>query len=246
MPRPQDVDFSSKRKGYNMNDKEKIGLKKLQDAFKEINSEELNNLNIPKEDFEFSERYKKNMEKLLAKQRKPCFRYFNTAGKRAVACILIVAMLFASSMTIEAVREPVVEFFVSVYEKFAEIFFGDDEIENSPYNVYKIYAPEYIPDGYEIVEQKITGTLYITTILKNEYSVIHLKQYILKVNSTFDNEKADFLIETKNGITIAVFEKLERKALYWNSGEYAFKLVVPKEFSEEECIKIIESVKELN
>ena len=115
-----------------MNELEEIGLKKLQEAFKKVNSMELDSLNIPNDDFEFSEKYKKNMAKLLKKHRKPSYRYFNTAGKRAVACILVCIMIIASSVTIAAFHEPVAEFFVNVYEKFVEIFFGDDDAAKSP------------------------------------------------------------------------------------------------------------------
>ena len=224
-----------------MKKSENIGLQKLKDAFKEINSEELNNLNIPKEDFEFSERYKKNMEKLLAKQRKPCFRYFNTAGKRAVACILIVAMLFASSMTIEAVREPVVEFFVSVYEKFVEIFFGDDEIENSPDAIEEIYTLGYVPEGYEFVSREIKENAVLTTFSNTENRII-LTQYTFQNKVFMDNEEADFEILLNDHTKVAVICKLNNKMLYWNTYRYAFQLTIPSTLSESECIKLIESL----
>ncbi|MBQ8862953.1 MAG: DUF4367 domain-containing protein, partial [Clostridia bacterium] len=217
-------------------------LQKLKDAFKEINSEELNNLNIPKEDFEFSERYKKNMEKLLAKQRKPYFRYFNTAGKRAVACILVVVMLFASSMTIEAVREPVVEFFVNVYEKFVEIFFGDDEIENSPDAIEEIYTLGYVPEGYEFVSREIVGDIYVQTMFKKENLTITLTQYTMQNKILMDNEEADFEILSEHNIKVAVINKSNSKILFWNTNKYAFRLTVSPIFSEDECIKLIEHI----
>ncbi|MBQ9709669.1 MAG: DUF4367 domain-containing protein, partial [Clostridia bacterium] len=207
-----------------------------------INSEELNNLNIPKEDFEFSERYKKNMEKLLAKQRKPYFRYFNTAGKRAVACILVVVMLFASSMTIEAVREPVVEFFVNVYEKFVEIFFGDDEIENSPDAIEEIYTLGYVPEGYEFVSREIVGDIYVQTMFKKENLTITLTQYTMQNKILMDNEEADFEILSEHNIKVAVINKSNSKILFWNTNKYAFRLTVSPIFSEDECIKLIEHI----
>ncbi|MBQ8862775.1 MAG: DUF4367 domain-containing protein [Clostridia bacterium] len=227
-----------------MNDKEKIGLKKLQDAFKEINSEELDNLNIPKEDFEFSEKYKKNMEKLLAKQRKPYWQYVNTAGKRAVACILVFIMIFASSMSISAFREPVVEFFVNVYERFVEIFCKEDGTTTSPDEIETIYTLGYLPEGYEFESRKVDNNS-VKTVFVNGCNKIKLSQYVLRVGLLLDNENTNFEIQTENGIKIAVVEKFEDKALYWNSSEYSFKLVVPKEFSDEECIKIIESIEKL-
>ena len=223
-----------------MKKSENIGLQKLKDAFKEINSEELNNLNIPKEDFEFSERYKKNMAKLLAKQRKPYFRYFNTAGKRAVACILIVAMLFASSMTIEAVREPVVEFFVSVYEKFAEIFFGDDEIENSPDAIEEIYTLGYVPEGYEFVSREIT-IQQVKTIWTDGENEIMFEQYIKKISSFLDNEETNLEI-TDEDVSFAYVYKNGIKIIYWNNEEYVFVLKIPKDISKDECIKYINSL----
>ena len=224
-----------------MKKSENIGLQKLKDAFKEINSEELDNLNIPKEDFEFSERYKKNMEKLLAKQRKPYFRYFNTAGKRAVACILIVAMLFASSMTIEAVREPVVEFFVNVYEKFAEIFFGDDEIENSPYDIEEIYTLGYVPEGYEFVSREI-GEKQIKTIWSNGKSEIILYQYIFKNSYLLDNENSNFYIMYDTDVKIAYINKNKIKVIQYNNQKYSFIINISNKNSDEQCIEIIKSL----
>ena len=224
-----------------MKKSENIGLQKLKDAFKEINSEELNNLNIPKEDFEFSERYKKNMEKLLAKQRKPYFRYFNTAGKRAVACILIVAMLFASSMTIEAVREPVVEFFVSVYEKFAEIFFGDDEIENSPDAIEEIYTLGYVPEGYEFVGRE-NNSICVESIWKNGDKTITFYQFILKGNELVDYESSNYTLTKISNIDAIIIEKNDIKILYWNNNKYSFKLYIPTYFSNQDIINIIESM----
>ena len=223
-----------------MKKSENIGLQKLKDAFKEINSEELNNLNIPKEDFEFSERYKKNMEKLLAKQRKPYFRYFNTAGKRAVACILVVVMLFASSMTIEAVREPVVEFFVNVYEKFVEIFFGDDEIENSPDAIEEIYTLGYVPEGYEFVSREIT-IQQVKTIWTDGENEIMFEQYIKKISSFLDNEETNLEI-TDEDVSFAYVYKNGIKIIYWNNEEYVFVLKIPKDISKDECIKYINSL----
>ncbi|MBQ7290147.1 MAG: hypothetical protein IJW76_00280 [Clostridia bacterium] len=224
-----------------MKKSENIGLQKLKDAFKEINSEELNNLNIPKEDFEFSERYKKNMEKLLAKQRKPYFRYFNTAGKRAVACILIVAMLFASSMTIEAVREPVVEFFVSVYEKFVEIFFGDDEIENSPDAIEEIYTLGYVLEGYEFVGRE-NNSIYSKSIWENGKYEIIFYQYILSGNETLDFQNSSYNVIKILNFNVSVIEKNDKRILYWNNNEYSFRLYIPNYFSNEDITNIIKNV----
>ena len=227
-----------------MNDKEKIGLKKLQDAFKEINSEELDNLNIPKEDFEFSEKYKKNMEKLLAKQRKPYWQYVNTAGKRAVACILVFIMIFASSMSISAFREPVVEFFVNVYERFVEIFCKEDGTAASPGEIETIYTLGYLPEGYEFESRKVDNNS-VKTVFVNECNKIKLSQYVLSTDTLLDNENADFEIQMSDGYKIAVIEKFENRFLYWISNEYAFKLSVPSELPEDEYIKIIELIENI-
>lgn len=227
-----------------MNELEEIGLKKLQEAFKKVNSMELDSLNIPNEDFEFSEKYKKNMAKLLKKHRKPSYRYFNTAGKRAVACILVCIMIIASSVTIAAFHEPVAEFFVNVYEKFVEIFFGDDYAANSPSEIETVYTLGYLPEGYEFESREVIGNL-VKTVYVNGTIEMRLTQNILNANALLDYENADFTIQTENGMKIAVIEKFGNRYLYWASNEYAYKLSVPNYFSNEECILIVESLIEL-
>jgi hypothetical protein len=102
----------------------------------------------------FSDEYNRKMDKLLKFSRKPYFNFVNTVGKRAA--VIIVTLITALSITtfsVKALREPVVDFIISVYEKFSNILFQTDEAENSfPITIEEFYRPEYLPDGYVEVE----------------------------------------------------------------------------------------------
>lgn len=105
---------------------ENAGLKKLKEAFREINEWEYENLHLDTlEEVIPSTRYRKRMERLIRRQKQPYWKYVNTVGKRVAVFAVAIALVFALSMSVSAVREPVVEFFANVYEKFVEFFYEE-------------------------------------------------------------------------------------------------------------------------
>ena len=61
------------------------------------------------------------MARLIKRQKRPYWKFTNTVGKRIAVIALAFLMLFGLSMTIEAVREPVISFIENVFEKFSEL-----------------------------------------------------------------------------------------------------------------------------
>ena len=69
--------------------------------------------------------YENYMNNLIKRSKNPFQRYFNTIGKRVAGIAAALLIVFSCSMTVSAVREPVVEFFTNIHEKFVEIFFDE-------------------------------------------------------------------------------------------------------------------------
>jgi hypothetical protein len=78
----------------------------------------------------FSKRFERNMRRIIKTGGKPPKTYpkfLNTAGKRVAAVVIgIVLALSALTFSVEAIREPVVRFFVGVFEKFTGVVFHKD------------------------------------------------------------------------------------------------------------------------
>ena len=194
------------------------------------------------EEIHLDEIYQRKMEKLIKRSKNPFQRYFNTAGKRAAGIAAAILVFFGCSMTVSAVRKPVVEFFTNAYEKLVEFFYDDESIANAPSMIETVYTLGYVPEGYELKEIKRRSG-FIDYTWKNENgSQIFMSQRILAGTSTLDNENSNFTIIYRLGVKIAFIEKFSGKAFKWNSAEYEFYLTVPNDFSLEECMILIESL----
>lgn len=226
-----------------MTEKELSGKKKLIKALEkyELSFEE----KYPQEDMEveFSKQYEVYMEKLLSGKIPKRRKYFNTVGKRIVACVAAVMLIFGASMTVKAFREPVVEFFTNVYEKIVEIFFDHDDVAKAPSEIETVYTLGYVPDGYEMESYSIDECKMVSkTVFSNNQDKIIFRQQILDGMSGLDNEDTDYQYFYIDNTKVALTEKGELKTLYWNNDKYSFVLSVDIEISKEECIKIISSV----
>lgn len=193
-------------------------------------------------ELQFDEECEKNLRKLIRRLNNPFQRYFNTAGRRVAGIAAAILIFFGCSMTVSAVRKPVVEFLINVYEKLVEFFFDEESIANAPSTIETVYTLGYIPEGYELKEIKRRSG-FIDYTWKNENgSQIFMSQRILAGTSTLDNENSNFTIIYRMGVKIAFIEKFEAKAFKWNSAEYEFYLTIPDDFSLEECMILIESL----
>ena len=130
---------------------ENEGLRKLKEALKEINKWEYENLHLDAlEEVIPSIRYQKRMERLIRRQKQPYWRYVNTIGKRVAVFAVSIALAVALSLSVSAVREPVVKFFINVYEKFVEFFYDENDIARVPDTIESVYTLSYVPEGYEL------------------------------------------------------------------------------------------------
>lgn len=190
--------------------------------------------------------YENYMNNLIRRSNNPFQRYFNTAGRRVAGIAAAMLIAFSCSMTVKAVREPVVEFFANIYEKFVEIFFGEDDIAKAPDTIETVYTLGFIPDGYEI-GQFIIDELTTDMTWQNQHGdMIVLSQGVLSGANTMDVEDANYDIIEWNNKKIAYSEKFGIKHFFWNSVEYEFSLTVSSNISKEEAFALIDSIQRYN
>ena len=191
--------------------------------------------------------YEKYVNNLIKRSKNPFQRYFNTVSRRVAGIAAAMLIAFGCSMTVKAVREPVVEFFANIYEKFVEVFFGEDDIAKAPNTIETVYTLGFIPDGYEM-DRFFIGRDTTNMTWKNENGDrLVLSQGILKGSFIMDTEESNYhhIIEWNNK-KIACTEKYGTKNFFWNSDEYEFSLIISSNISEEEALALIESLKKYN
>ncbi|MBQ3490448.1 MAG: DUF4367 domain-containing protein, partial [Clostridia bacterium] len=165
-----------------------------------------------------------------------------TTGKRVAAIFIMIGVFCGLSLGVYSAREPIVEFFLNIKEKYSEFFFNQEDIEKAPEIIETFYTLGYVPEGYELIETKITECK-ADFIWENQHGYsINFSQYTLHSNTAMDTEDSNFTIIYVDGMKIAWSEKHKEKAYFWNTTEYAFSLNITEPIPHDECIDLIKSL----
>lgn len=165
-----------------------------------------------------------------------------------VASILVIAgFLFAVSvLTVDAFRESVIKFMMSMQKEYTSIRFADTKHNTEGEGMYvdwsNAYSPAYIPPDYKI--SNLTNTEMVKNIeYTNDSGVkIWFSQMEQGATLNIDTENAqkveDISINDNKGILVL---KDGLVTIVWHNEEYLFSLF--SEIDEKELIKIANSVK---
>lgn len=136
-------------------------------------------------DFEFSEEFESDMQKLLNRASKPYYYFINTVGKRvAIIAVVLFIALTTTVFSVEALRKPVIEFFVTVFEQFSVVVFGEEPNEKMPSDDY--YIPPQKDNSSSSEISSITESQNITSS-----KVIFSEKQISEVSSNIQNNFHD-------------------------------------------------------
>lgn len=209
-------------------------------AFREVVSSEFAQIPTDEDsiDFTFSEKFIKRMDKLIRAQKKSYYKFINTAGKRVAVIFAAIITLFTASLSVKAIREPVVRFIKQVYETFIHYTFEGD-IQPK---IKKEFFIKTLPDGF-IQHDKIESDLAITTIYVNDNNTIKFTQQSTNnANHFFDNESGTLTKVTISGINVDIYESENIKHAVWTDEGYFFKLTCLGEINIDSVTMMIESI----
>lgn len=108
-----------------MTDKESTGKARLQEALR-LSDEAYAYKHPPMErEVQYSEQYLKGIKRLTNQTRSPFYGYFRTIGSRVAIAMAAILIIFGCSMTVDAVRAPVTEFFetisITIYKELSAL-----------------------------------------------------------------------------------------------------------------------------
>ena len=210
-------------------------------AFREVISSEF--AYIPTDegsiDFTFSEKFIKRMDKLIRAQRKSYYKFINTAGKRVAVIFAAIITLFTASLSVKAIREPVVKFFTEVYESFTRYFFEGDTVDN----IAKVYTIASLPNEF-IETDKIISDVAITTIYENNLGdkIKFRQQITLNGEHTFDSENKGKIEKIIAGQTVDFYIEDTNINAIWTKDQYSFRLSTYGNISVDEIEEMIISI----
>ena len=193
-----------------------------------------------------SDHFKHEMEQMARAQRKPYYKYTNTRAKKALIVlaatfILMISMVFSVS----ALREPVVKFFVEVYELFSSVFFEKTVPEDIiPTTLEQIYLPEYVPEGFALDETssiEMSATAFF--LYMGERGTIEYQQFTIDTRGFSINTEGidheEIFVSEHNGI---YYSNLGSQTILWTTSQYGFSLAGP--VPKEELLAMALSLKE--
>ena len=190
----------------------------LKEIFRSVVFEEFENIPVKDEKREsiFSKNFIKKMDKLIASTKKKSWRFINTAYKKVAIIVLILSLLFTSSLSIEAVRTPDFDFVVRIYETCRQYIFPDND-QNVTRITYQ-YQFENVPDGFfevssikydmvieSIYEDESGNTLYLTQSIaeKSDYSLDNERGTVCSYG--INGHKTDIYISESDRVMVAIW-----------------------------------------
>lgn len=214
----------------------------FKNAFREVISAEFSHIPCDEDsiDYTFSERFNKKMNKLIKAQRKPYYFLINTAAKKVAVIFVIFATLTTASMSVKAIREPVVNFIVEVYESFTRYFFDGDTAKE----LKKEYVITELPTGFLQTSNDKTDISQTVIFEDMNDNMIIFTQSITE-NEIFDidNQKETPKTEKVNGIDIHIYTYEKDKFVFWSDSGYFFQITAYGDIDDETLIKMIKSIK---
>ena len=192
-------------------------------AFREVVSSEF--AHIPTDessiDFTFSEKFIKRMDKLIRAQRKSYYKFINTAGKRAAVIFAAIITLFTASLSVKAIREPVVRFVKRVYETFIHYSFDGGTTDK----ISKEYAIR-VHENFNQTNRIQGDALIATEYTSDSGDIIEFKQMTTKYSIGYfvDNEIGNIKTEVINGMEVDFKEWYDTKSAIWAKDGYVFAI----------------------
>lgn len=205
--------------------------KEVEDIFSRLNSVEQH---------VFSHAFNKKMKLLIKKTNSGSVNIAGFKIRKGIAAAAAIGLVFAASMSVEAIRLPMIRLTETVHEKFSEIIFDKNEDAVTPELIEDYREPGFIPEGYSKRDEEKMTSIHAIVYENDEEKTIMFQQYTFNTSLAVDTEGIktekiringnEGIIYTKNGLTSIVYND-ESYGYYVNGYE-----------SPETIIKIAESI----
>lgn len=168
-------------------------------------------------------------------------RYRLHLSKRLIAAILAAAILLLVGCTAYIYREKIKNLIAEIHDKYVKVFSDDEENNTIPIN--EIYSLEYIPEGYDCIEETILPILVSYKWQNDEGNVISFTQDVMNTNIFIDVEHGYSKVMELENVEIYYKNTSQLNHYIWSDSVYLMKLSFDIELQESELIKIIQGIR---
>lgn len=221
--------------------------KALEVSFEQRSEKELLSAELP-EEHKFSERHNSKMKDFIYSRRSVSYRWFGTKKRCALSIAVICLSIITLTACTVAVRKPVRNFIVSVFDGHYKVDFnsGDssNEIEDISQceKITETYELTVIPEGY-VKESTQSGQTYVCTYYSKNGKKMFFGQYpdgIYRDVYLNGNSNPESVYD-ENGQEYLIADVEEGICVLWNKGDYILHLT--GNFTKEEALELCKSAK---
>ena len=189
----------------------------------------------------FSSTFDKKMKKIIKKTKIKYISIDKFRVRRSIVAASLLIVIAAASMSVEALRLPVIRLTEKIYTEFSEILFDNEENIDVPEFIEDVYVPAYMTEGYTLLEESNDMKLMHFMVYSNEKDqLIMVDQFTLSVSMAVDTEgitTEEITIKDMNGI---IYSKNGLTTIIINDNNYVH--MVSGYEGREEIIRIAESL----
>lgn len=193
-------------------------------------------------DYIFSNKYKRNKDKLIKNLGHSYWKFINTAAKKVAVIVVALIIAFSSLMTVDAFRKKIVDFAYEVYKTFTTIY----SYKDSSVYLEKNYSLKVIPTGYNF--SIFNDYKKLKTIMwHNEYNEMIILTQANPLKSHHFNTEYGELNETIINDTPCLICKTNTDYFcYWEFDGYRFELIYPTDLGKEFMSEVVGNLVEID
>ena len=189
----------------------------------------------------FSSGFEKKMKQLIKKAKIKYISINRFRIRRSIAVASLMLIILTASMSVEAVRMPIIRLTEKIYTEFSEIIFENEDNIEIPEKIEEVYVPSYIPEGYTLKEEvNDMRSMHFFFYTNEEGQELSVEQLVLGVHMAVDTEGITTEEITINGLSGIIYTKRGLTSIIVNDNRYVH--FISGYESREELIKIVESL----
>ena len=186
-------------------------------------------------DHNFSDKYLSNKERLLNKLSRSYWKYVNTVAKKVAVIIISFIIAFSSLLTVDAFRESIINFVVTIFDSFSKV----EQSSTNEEIIYSYYTIGKLPSGYMERTSHKSKAVYFQVWSTSNNKQISLNQVPANTSNQFDSEHGIFGETIINDTPCFICQDENYFFCYWKFDGYRFELIYPIDLGEDFMSEVV-------
>ncbi len=191
----------------------------------------------------FSEKFEKQMNKLIHRREKPYYVLINTAAKRVAVIILLIIIAFTSTtISVAKIYQPFEDFIMEIFDDHTLFRPNRNNQSGDPLAEWKAYTPSYIPEGFEVTNQSTDDYSSFIRYSNEKGKNFRIIQTMAGgAGTSLDTEGVEGEYINVNGTEIFYYDNKDENHLFFKKG--VTLIFIHGNISKDELLKIAVSMR---